>query len=49
MARKGKGKDAESEKTPEFQKFEANLKEILKVPKSELEKREAEYKKTRGK
>jgi hypothetical protein len=49
MARKRKGKDAGSEPSPEFKAFEASMKEILKVPKKEVERREREYKESRNK
>ena len=47
MARKAKDKGAvsEPEKSPEFQKFEAFAKEVLSVPKTEIDRREAEWQK----
>jgi hypothetical protein len=49
MARKRKDKDAAVWADPSFQNLAEGIKKILKVPKEELERREAEYKKTRGK
>jgi len=49
MARKPKDKVVVGEKTPEYQEFEAFARKILSVPKEELDRREAENKKSRGK
>jgi len=49
MPRKKKGKDAASEKSQEFKAFEDLAKRVLGVPKSEIDRREAEYKASRNK
>jgi hypothetical protein len=42
MARKRKGKVAVGEKSPEYLEFEAFARQVLSVPKTELDRREAE-------
>ena len=44
MARKKKGKVVVGEKSPEYQEFEAFARQVLSVPKAELDRREAEVK-----
>ena len=47
MARKRKGKDAGSERSPEFRAFEEAAKLVLKVPKSEIDRHLAEERRTK--
>jgi hypothetical protein len=49
MRRSLKGKNAASEPSPEMQNFETAMKQILSVSKDELDRREAEYRKSRDK
>jgi hypothetical protein len=51
MAQKNEGKDADKEvwASPEFQKLSEGLTQVLKVPKAEIERREAEEKAKKGK
>lgn len=53
MARKGKdrdaGKDVNAWSSPEMQALDKLTREVLKVPKKELERREAEWKSTKTK
>jgi len=41
--------DTQKSKESEFQKFKEFSKKIISVPKSEIDRRETEYKKTRAK
>jgi hypothetical protein len=45
--RKDKGKRKDLEDTTEFENFQELLKEVLSVPKEELDKRRAEYERKR--
>jgi hypothetical protein len=49
MARKKKDKDAAVWASPEFQKLSQGLTQVLKLPKEELERREAEDRTSKGK
>ena len=47
MPKKPKGKDADVWADPGMQALDATLKQVLSVPKSEIDRREAEYQKER--
>jgi len=47
MARKRKGKVVVGEKSLEYQEFETFARQVLSVPKAELDRREAESKRAR--
>jgi len=49
MAQKPKDKDAAVWESPEFKKLSEGLTQVLKMPKSELERREAEEKAQKAK
>ncbi|MHB8636753.1 MAG: hypothetical protein ACYC96_09805 [Fimbriimonadaceae bacterium] len=47
MARKRKGKVVVGEKSPEYTEFETFARQVLSVPKAELDRREAESKRAK--
>lgn len=46
---KGRGKKEATVKEPDLGNLDAFVRQVLKVPKKELERREAEHQKTKGK
>ena len=49
MAKKQKDKVVVGEKSPEYLEFEAFARKVLSVPKEELDRREADHQKAKGK